>query len=339
MIIFIFIYHYFIQNGIEKLFCKTFIKDKVIKRPLFIGDSFNNVGHIGLPSGHAEIVTIICCVLYHNKYINLPFCLIIIAIISLQRVVSKRHTFTQIIFGIIFGYIYSLIYIKLPIFGSIITVLFVTLLLLLFISKKIDKHVQQPIPKWVSSSMMPSIHKKQNINIRFKLYPLILNSIYQDTILYVSWEKLENYIDIIISKIKKTKIKYDAVVGIKTGGGILSDYISKKLGLCNYKIKILKPQNKNCIKRCFEKKIFKITEGIDDNLEGKNILLIDEAISSGDTIYFALDYLKSKKPKIVKTYSINYIKKDFNKLKKNNIKFITNDDILIWPWLMIIKLF
>ena len=34
-------------------------------------------------------------------------------------------------------------------------------------------------------------------------------------------------LDIIIYKIQESGIKYDAVVGIKTGGAIISDYISK----------------------------------------------------------------------------------------------------------------
>ena len=101
-IIFIFIYHFFIQNGIEKLFSKTFIKNNSIKRPLFKDNKFNKLCHIGMPSGHAEIITIICSLLYYHKYINIQSCLIIITIISLQRVVSKRHTFVQILFGIIF---------------------------------------------------------------------------------------------------------------------------------------------------------------------------------------------------------------------------------------------
>ena len=99
------------HNGMEKIFSKTFIKKPFVKRPLFKDDKFNKLCHIGMPSGHAETITILCILLYHYKYINLPLCIITIIIVSLQRVVSKRHTFSQIIFGMILGLLYCLLYI------------------------------------------------------------------------------------------------------------------------------------------------------------------------------------------------------------------------------------
>ena len=51
-------------------------------------------------------------------------------------------------------------------------------------------------------------------------------------------DELENYLDIIVERIRNSGKHYDAVVGIKTGGAIISDYVSLKLGLPNYKIKL-----------------------------------------------------------------------------------------------------
>ena len=58
----------------EKLFSKTFIKRSFVKRPLFKDDKFNKLCHIGMPSGHAEIITILCTLLYHYKYIKMGLC-------------------------------------------------------------------------------------------------------------------------------------------------------------------------------------------------------------------------------------------------------------------------
>ena len=344
IILFIFIYHLFIQNGIEKLITKTFIEKTFIKRPLFKEDKFNKLCHIGMPSGHAEIITIICCLLYNYNYINLQYLLIIIAIISLQRVISKRHTFIQIIFGIIFGLLYSLLYIKLPLLSVILVLLFGLLLLKLTINKY-DVKVKKPIPKWVNNCMISNINKKQNINFIYKLPLFYYNCINQDSILYISWKELENYLDIIINKIKNTNIKFDAIVGIKTGGAIISDYISNKLGLLNYKIKIVRKEynnnksEKDTLYDFYQKIILKnygkyiISEGINDNIEGKNIILIDELINTGVTMYKAYKYLKNKKANIINSYCISFMNNDkkFN-MSKCKLDYATTDKILVWPW-------
>jgi hypoxanthine phosphoribosyltransferase len=126
----------------------------------------------------------------------------------------------------------------------------------------------------------------------------------------------------------KTKnIKYDAVIGIKTGGAIISDYISQKLNIKNYKIKIsnkkflCKKRAYNVFEDYYEKYLMDITpeymicEGIDDNIEGKNVILIDEQISSGKTINASYNYLKSKK--INNVYVTTIFMNENNKLQNN----------------------
>jgi xanthosine utilization system XapX-like protein len=290
-------YHLLIQNGMEKLFSKTYIKKPFVKRPLFIGEEFNKLCHIGMPSGHAEIITIICTLLYHYKYINLPLCIILIIIISLQRVVSKRHTFTQIIFGMIFGLLYSLLYIKLP-YYSIIIVLLIGLLLSNLIINKYKKDMKNSVPDWLAVSVS-DIKKCSNQDI-FKLY---YNCTFQDCIPYITWKELENYLDIILLKIKETNINFDIIIGIKPGGAIISDYISNKLKLINYKINI--------------------GDKINYKLKGKNIILIDDINNK------TCNYLKKKKKvNIIKSYCILYDKLN------SDVDYATNDNILLYPWML-----
>jgi phosphoribosylpyrophosphate synthetase len=193
--------------------------------------------------------------------------------------------------------------------------------------------------------MIYSINKKQNIGFSYKLPLFYYNCINQSTILYISWKELEIYLDNIITKIKKSNIKFDAIVGIKTGGAIISDYISKELELHNYKIKIVRKEynnnksEKHTLYDFYQKIILKnygkyvITEQINDNLEGKNIILIDELINTGVTMYKAYKYLKKKKVNIVKSYCISFmnIDKKFN-MSKCNLEYETTDHIMIWPW-------
>ena len=118
---------------------------------------------------------------------------------------------------------------------------------------------------------------------------------------------LELELDHITDKIKQKNIKYDAIIGIKTGGAIISGYLSEKLKIPNYKIKITTIAN-NCNKQIsgtilthIDKYVFKnkqthkICETIDNNLYNKNVILIDETIGSGNTINAAIDYLLDEK--------------------------------------------
>jgi len=290
IILLIFVYHLLFQNGMEKLFSKTFFKRPFVKRPLFKDDK---LCHVGMPSGHAEIITILCVLLYHYKYINLPLCIITIIIISLQRVVSKRHTFTQIIFGMFFGFLYSLLYIKLPYYSIIIVLLFGLLLSNLILNKYKDK-MKETIPDWFIADKC----SKQNI---FNLPLLYYNCTFQDCVPYITWKELEGYLDIIITKINDTNIKFDIVIGINTCGSIMSDYISNKLKLINYKINI--------------------GEKININLKNKKIILIDDVRNK------TFNYLK-KKVNIIKSYCITYDKLNCD------VDYATTDKILIYPWMV-----
>ena len=264
-----------------------------------------------MPSGHAGTITIVCCLLYYYKYINLYTCVIIITIVSLQRIIDIHY----------YKYYLELSLYKKSLWNLLLVILFGFLLTLTFLFK-IEKDIQKPIPDWVDKSMIPSINKKKNLNFFYKIEP-----------------HYSNYLDILIDKIKKTNIKFDAIVGIKTGGAIISDYISNKLNLTNYKIKIKKPYKydhaiyKHLNLHVLKKKVkYEVEEGINDNLEGKNIILIDEFVATGITIYYAIKYLEEKKANIIKPYCIshdNKIHKDYDYYK---IDYVMNEGIAIYPW-------
>jgi hypoxanthine phosphoribosyltransferase len=346
IIILISIYHYFINNGLEKIFTQTFFNYFYVKRPLPLCNkelNFNRLFCIGMPSGHSETFSVFSFLLYFYKFIPFWLCLIIILLISIQRVFSKMHTIYQVIIGCFLGFIYSIIYKKfnLSIIGFLIVFL-IGFTFALLSMLKIDALVNGYIPYWVDKNMIENIKKKQNAPFYIKISSLYINSIIQDYT-YISWNELEKYLDIIINNIKKSGINYDAVVGIKTGGAIISDYISLKLNLPNYKIKLSRNEY-NCDKKSsdtindiIKKNIihdfgeFNICEKINDNLEGKNIILIDELVSSGTTIENAYAYLKNYKfvnyiyPTCISFYDIKY-------KGKININYVFKGTVFIWPW-------
>lgn len=109
LIIIIIFYHHRILNKIEKKFCQEYFGYNNVKRPNSCNIMSSN-NDLGMPSGHVETTTIMVLLLYFYKYIPLWLCILIIFIVSLQRITSERHTIIQTIVAFICGLIYAYIY-------------------------------------------------------------------------------------------------------------------------------------------------------------------------------------------------------------------------------------
>lgn len=151
------LYHYIVQNSLEKMLSYTYFNYDNIKRPLTscVNDSKEKLINIitkthqncvGMPSGHAETVTILSSLLYFYEFIPLWLCLLLIFCVSIQRIISNMHTFIQVITGILIGYIYFNIYIlyNLSVY-SILLVLCIGLIILLLIIYKLELQIHKLI--------------------------------------------------------------------------------------------------------------------------------------------------------------------------------------------------
>ena len=113
LIILISLYHGTLQNDLEKKFSETYFNYDEIKRPLIRCSDYldgRTFECIGMPSGHAETVTLLSSLLYLYDFIPLWLCLTLILIFSGQRITSNMHTIPQVLVGISFGYLYALLY-------------------------------------------------------------------------------------------------------------------------------------------------------------------------------------------------------------------------------------
>jgi hypoxanthine phosphoribosyltransferase len=253
------------------------------------------------------------------------------------------HTVGQVITGIILGLVYSQIYsiTNLSVF-SFLLVFIIGITLAILIVNKINSKLEVPVPDWVDPQMLPSIKKKMETPYYMKTLTIFGNALTQG-VTFVSWKDIEIYMDDIIERIKDSNIKYDAIIGIKTGGAIISDYISKKLNIKNYKVKLTR-SDYNCDKKPINaisdlvlKHIlqnygeYDVCEGIDDNLTGKNVILIDESVSSGTTILSTIKYLRDdKQVDVIFPTSISLAKQFYK--GDIYINYVIPKIVCIWPW-------
>jgi adenine/guanine phosphoribosyltransferase-like PRPP-binding protein len=352
IIILVLIIHFAFLNGLEKmLFSHTAIPMNYLLRPSDlcqqIKDGDFGVGCLGMPSGHAEIATILSYLLYRKKYLSWKISLVIVLLVCLQRVVATRHTILQVVMGVLFGFGYGILYEKTrsSVIYLLVTIGFVILLTVINMSI-IDYRIKNAkIPEWVDVSMYDSIQKKQNVSFFIKFISVITPSVEQSRILFIEWPLLEIYLENVVAKIRESGVKYDCVVGIKTGGAILSGYLSHKLGIPNYKMKVSTIEN-NCNKTDFksmktqyeiylkkEKKEYMVCEEISEDLMNKNVILIDEFISTGGTMRKAMDYLlDEKKVKDLYVCTINTNNEmDYRHITVNYERQV-DKNCFLWPW-------
>jgi membrane-associated phospholipid phosphatase len=138
-ITFVTLYHFKIHNKLEKLFSQTHFHYNDIKRPsAMCDDAMNeyNFNCVGMPSGHAEASSVLCFTLYYLKLLPLWASLLIVGLVSMQRVVYRRHTILQVVMGSILGLAYAFIY-KYFNYSIISLVYIFTLGLILFISTSV----------------------------------------------------------------------------------------------------------------------------------------------------------------------------------------------------------
>ncbi len=323
--------HYCIINGLEKMIFYSIFKKNNTLRPNCDENFIIPTYCLGMPSAHAEIGTMLVLYALFKKYISIPIGVIIVIIVCLQRILTQNHTVFQTFIGILFGFFYFFLYLHHG--WYVLIILFIYSNILLFLVEK-----SFSIPDWIKKDSMESINKKRNLSYFVKLLGVFSPSYQQERTLYISWDEITISLDKIIEIANNSNIKFDAIVGIKTGGAILTDYMTK-MNIPIYKIKV-SDKRYNCKKKntldildnyiqlylLNKKPEHLVCEGL-DNIHG-NILLIDECVGSGSTMNTVSKYLYDKGAnKVVTATIIASLKSniDISILKRNYTS-------AVWPW-------
>jgi membrane-associated phospholipid phosphatase len=148
------LYHYYIHNVLEKMFSQAYFDYNDVKRPLLNcsnKDKSSRLSCIGMPSGHAETISVLCFLLYFYKIIPLWVCILFIFVICIQRITTNMHTPIQVVTGSILGLLYALIYKNFS-YGFLI-VFFIGVILFLLSVYKNDGKLNKLIPDWLDRKM------------------------------------------------------------------------------------------------------------------------------------------------------------------------------------------
>jgi len=239
-------------------------------------------------------------------------------------------------------YIYLVI-----VFTICIIIIFITYVYSLYV--KIETEISRR-PSWIDPSLDKVIEKKHNVNVIFKILHILLGICVplfdSNTQLFCNWTCSEKHMDDIVKLLNEKDIKVDHIIGIKSGGAIMTKYLAEKL---NVDYSYIKVQNKefNCNKKESDtikqiikrwlgiKREYMVCEPIEIDLTGKNVLILDEQTATGTTMKTAIDYIENEK-KSKKIYPIVISKADpvFGTNDKSNLDllYVSTTRYYIWPW-------
>jgi hypoxanthine phosphoribosyltransferase len=110
----------------------------------------------------------------------------------------------------------------------------------------------------------------------------------------LTWEKFEQDVSVFTDLIKPKA--FDYIVGISSGGAFVAASLSIQTGI-PYKIVKIKKYFANEIKKNLQ---VKELSGDFQKLMGKNVLIVDDQINTGDTIISALRHISSYSPNEVR---------------------------------------
>jgi len=323
------------------------------KRPIYKKQPIDNYKTNGMPSLHSMSVLYILTTIINNKNIHIKQKLILCCIgvgCLMLRYISEIHNLKQIVIGSVIGINLSYLlkidnYKNLIIFVS--TLLTIKYLILNKRYNNIKYKIEEP-PVWFDTKLQERYEikiSKSNESIFFRNYVIRCHSLlYYKNNTYalpymITWKDIELGID----NLQLNEMP-DIIVGIKSGGAFITKYIANKYKLPYDYISIQKYDKKGLIHmgiktlnndlfcsdiECIYKNDkLTIKENISLDVTDKNILLVDDTVSSGSTLYNGMKHMYDKGAKDVKTLVFTSQNDKYNIIDYS----IYNKNFIGWPW-------
>ncbi|MCG2718743.1 MAG: phosphoribosyltransferase [Nanoarchaeota archaeon] len=195
------------------------------------------------------------------------------------------------------------------------------------------------IPYWFDEELIPLLKKKLDrtgmkkrertldwtLRQMMKISPTMVTGMITDKF---TWEDIENIID---ENCNQMQYIPDAVIGIKSGGALIANYVAKAIQVdkVDYMyISHYSAKSQSVVKStltAYRNSATIMEEPIID-VKDKKILLVDDQTASGSTLRVGIDYFLSCGIKDVKTFCL-YAKKG------TNVDYCTREGLMVYtPW-------
>lgn len=283
------IYHIVVLNPIEKIFVETHFGYS--SRPKEVCKEKRTFVCSGMPSGHAEASVFIAWWLYMLGIKNPLVLFLVVVAVCAQRLYSENHTPAQVMAGLATGLLYTIVYAALGSPGyAAVFALVLSACLLLYSTIVINSNVMASLPQWFDKSLLPIIEKKRNVTLVQKMQDLLIYIGMRGSILFSSWNQFERDIQE-LSGLIKTNV--DVVVGLKSGGAIMANYMGAVLKKPACYIKLARKCNRtvgqtynHIIDELLNKRYddLVLCEAFECDVRGKDVLLLDEMVVTGNTL-------------------------------------------------------
>ncbi|MBY8999828.1 MAG: phosphoribosyltransferase [Candidatus Heimdallarchaeota archaeon] len=141
----------------------------------------------------------------------------------------------------------------------------------------------------------------------------------------VSWDQSYQMTFYLFEKMIEENYFPEIIVGIARGGWIPARLLADFYG--NRRTANIKIEFYDNTSRATENPI--ITQEISENVEGKAILIVDDVADSGKSLEAAIEHIKSKKPKEIKSATLYYKK---HSIIKPNYFIKETQAWIVYPW-------
>ncbi|MHA1924806.1 MAG: phosphoribosyltransferase [Candidatus Thorarchaeota archaeon] len=145
--------------------------------------------------------------------------------------------------------------------------------------------------------------------------------------LILTWEDVYNLTLRLSERVVESGFKPDAVVGIARGGWIPARILSDVLyadTLQNIRIEYYSDVGKKGREP-------KITQPITGSMKGRSILLVDEVADTGDSLYYAIDHVRTLGAGDVRTAVLHW--KPWSRVKPD-FYMVQTESWTVYPWEM-----
>lgn len=194
-----------------------------------------------------------------------------------------------------------------------------------FVNMYLYYNYKSRLPKWFDNSLLPFFEKKITGNYKSNNIPNYLIKIFSPKLNwdFMSWVIIEKKIQILHEKIKQDNFKPDICIGILSGGAFCLKYLSSLFNIEEiFYIKCIQWSNVNVKRQTIQtfdyltkthnkyvnhnkNEIHEISNDLDTYITNTktplNILLFDDTVSTGKSIYNVKKYLQEK------TYKLNNV--------------------------------